>query len=73
MWPLGGEQQDFAFAQSQGFACDDNLPSSFNALDYNKASQGEVCSLKPCPSSNAKTVTLPLSRFRITRLTTDPS
>jgi len=43
------------------------------SMPWTKASKGEVCSLKPCPSSNAKTVTLPLSRFRITRLTTDPS
>ena len=40
------------------------------SMPWTKASKGEVCSLKPCPSSNAKTVTLPLSHFRITRLTT---
>jgi hypothetical protein len=28
-----GEQQAFTFVPSQGLACDDNLPSSFNALD----------------------------------------
>ena len=37
------------------------------------ASNGAVCSLKPCPSSKAKTVTVPPGFFTISRLTTVPS
>ena len=33
---------------------------------------GAVCSLKPCPSSNAKTVAVPVGLLTISRLTMEP-
>ncbi|OGR66459.1 MAG: hypothetical protein A2X30_04715 [Elusimicrobia bacterium GWB2_63_16] len=44
-------------------------PSSISAI----ASKGAVCSLKPCPLSNEKRVTVPTGFRMIVRLTTAPA
>ena len=71
MWLVGWQQEDFSGLESDRIACNGNFRFSFNGLYQSVEGRGVFA--ESWPWSKAKTVTLPLSRFRMTRLTTEPS